>query len=51
MVWLDRAKGWTEEEAIARAYPKGVPKGVQIILFSWMLPGETEAEAQEWLRK
>ena len=50
-VWRDRAKGWSREEAIARRYPEGVPEGVEIMLFSWLLPGETEAEARECLRR
>ncbi len=50
IVWLDRAAGWTAEEAIARRFPDGEPPGAKIILVSWMLPGESEAEAQEWLR-
>jgi hypothetical protein len=50
MVWRDRAKGWTQEEALARRFPDGVPPGAKIIMFSWMLPGESKAEAQEWLR-
>ena len=50
IVWRDRATGWTPEEAIARRFPDGVPPGAEIILFSWMLPGETEAEARECLR-
>jgi hypothetical protein len=36
IVWRDRAKGWTEEEAIARRFPEGVPRGAQIVLFSWL---------------
>jgi len=47
MVWHDRAAGWTEEEAIARAFPEGEPPGVQIMLFSWMTPADAKAAEQD----
>jgi hypothetical protein len=45
MIWQDREKGWTQEEAIARAYPEGVPPGAQIMLLSW--PTRAEVKAAE----
>ena len=50
LVWRDRAAGWTVEEAIARRFPDGEPPGAKIIMFSWLLPGESLAEAEERLR-
>jgi hypothetical protein len=47
MVWYDRAAGWTEEEAIARAFPEGEPPGVQIMLLSWMTAADAKAAEQE----
>ena len=35
-VWLDRAAGWTQEEAIARSFPDGEPPGAQIVFISWL---------------
>ena len=36
IVWLDRAAGWTEEEAIARRFPDGEPPGAKIVFISWL---------------
>jgi hypothetical protein len=39
LVW--RVENETEEEAIARDFPHGVPPGVQPRIIRWLRPGET----------
>ena len=36
IVWRDRARGETQEQAIARRFPDGVPPGAQIIHIGWL---------------
>jgi hypothetical protein len=41
MVLVWRVEGESEEEAIARDFPNGVPPGVQPRIIRWLRPGET----------